>query len=205
MPTTLDEIAYLVWNPADEGLNTDLCVNTCWCREQGVEELAGSFSTLTFHQIVFLMTLVTLFAPIAVGSSIGWVDERVASVDQFIVAPVWSLGKDPISYTSGLFMFDPLHIIGYLPVTFFGMVFGVLVIRYCQDKCSRRWVHFGAIASMAFPLFILAMKIPTYIAWHVLAYDGPVPIQLIVGLLLVRSHRVPGSDSPWLDEEKEAT
>lgn len=153
------------------------------------------------------MTLVTLFAPIAVGSPFTYrsLDSSVMSVDILVIAPVWSFGTGENFYTAGLFVFEPLHIIGYLSVTFFGIVFGVLVVRHCQDKCSRKWVRVAALASIAVPLFILALKVPTYLALHYLAYDGPVPIQLIVGLLVVRSHRVPGSESPWFNEERAAS
>jgi hypothetical protein len=64
-------------------------------------------------------------------------------------------------------------------------------------------VNVGALASVAVQLFISAMHIPIYLALHYLAYDGPVPIQLIVGLLIVKSHKVPGSDSPWFNEEEQ--
>jgi hypothetical protein len=153
------------------------------------------------------MVMVTLFAPIAVGSLIGTLavpgGSQVESVDYVIVALVWSFGSGNTYYNSGLFVFEPLHILGYLSLTFFQIVFGVLVVRYCQDKCSRGWVDLVAIASIAFPVLVLALKIPTYIALHVLAYDGPVPIQLIIGLLLVKSHKVPGSDSPWYNGEQQ--
>jgi hypothetical protein len=125
-------------------------------------------------------------------------------VDYMFVAPLWTFGfgDNYNPYFSGLFVLDPFRMISLLPVTFCGIVFGVLVVRYCQDKCSRRWAYSGAIASVAFPLLLFVTWIPNYIAYHVLAYDGPVPIQLIIGLLLVKSHKVPGSDSPWFDEEE---
>jgi peptidoglycan/LPS O-acetylase OafA/YrhL len=167
-------------------------------------------SNLTFRQIVFLVALVSLFAPIAVVTSVnggGYYGNLHFDVVYIIISPIWTFAFGDVYnyYYPGLWVIDPLRMIGLLPLTFFEFAFGVLVIRYCQDKCSRRRVYLGAIASMAFPLLLFVTWIPNYTAYHILGYEGPVPIQLIIGLLLVRSHKVPGSDSPWLEEEQEYT
>jgi hypothetical protein len=205
----LAQTALSLFFSGGDGLNTDLCMTFLRWNDRGNEEMIRWFSALTFRQTAGLMSLVTLFAPIAVFSGVsggGFVGNQVYYVNYVIIAPLWTFGFGGIynPYYSGLVVLDPLRMIGLLPATFFGFVFGVLVVRYCQDKCSRRRVYFGAIASVVFPLFLLAMTIPTSIALHILAFNGPVPIQLTIGLLLVSSHRVPGSDSPWFDEEKEA-
>ncbi|MHA2153503.1 MAG: hypothetical protein ACXAAQ_16135 [Candidatus Thorarchaeota archaeon] len=85
----------------------------------------------------------------------------------------------------------------------FNIWFGIAVIRYFKDNSRRTMVLMSALLSIIFPFFLAVLSLPWLSYSTTQVYLGPIPIQLITGLILMRIGRQSESIQPWSDEEKD--
>lgn len=109
-----------------------------------------------------------------------------------IILPV-----DPGSMFYGFHILNPLILL-WIPVFGFSTIlFGVQVIRYIQDKTSMRKTIIAGLLTFAIPLYQIYLFAPHLLLIGDPFYIGPIPIQLIVGILLVRKYGPKPLDKPW--------
>ncbi len=147
-------------------------------------------------RIIAIMATVTLLVPYAVLYWFLIGNEAIMGIGVYAVlwAVILPTGHDNIV----LRMLDPGVVWGGIMFGIFNILFGAIVVRYCQGKTARKWVILSGILTLVIPLCQAAIYIP-YLASHgrVGDYIGPIPIQLVVGLFIARRYAPQTSDSPW--------
>ena len=165
--------------------------------------------------VLFVWILITLFVPFAVFyyvlagnmSSIGgniiyallwaWIPPSanldLAGTSIFgIFLPV-----DPSSVFYGFHILNPLVLL-WAPVNgFFNILFAVQVIRYIQNKTSMKKTIVAGLLTFAIPLYQIFLFAPHLMLIGDPVYIGPIPIQLIVGILIARKYSPKPVDVPW--------
>ncbi|MHA1137585.1 MAG: hypothetical protein ACTSSE_13960 [Candidatus Thorarchaeota archaeon] len=164
--------------------------------------------------------LVTLFAPFA---DFYYTITAVASTmgSPIIYALLWAyipvninpdiggssiLGKilpvDPGNVFYGFHIFNPA-VMAYVPVFgFFTILFAFQLIRYVQDKTPLRKTIIAGLLTLAIPLYQIYLFAPYLLMIGHLSFIGPIPIQLIVGILIAKKYGPKPPDKPW-DEDTE--
>ena len=146
------------------------------------------------HQIVVVMFVVTLLAPIMVnvhggsGGSEGW------EVDYSVIAMTWIYLSPSFDENSGAFGvwgggFHVLNLSAMLNTSFlwiFNALFAILVVRHYQRKTSLRSTIVPGLLSLVLPFIqAIGMYFMFIQRTGLLIYNGPVPIQLAVGLFIL--------------------
>jgi hypothetical protein len=89
-----------------------------------------------------------------------------------------------------------------VPLGFFNILFAFQVIRYTREEAGRMSTLIAGCLTLVFPFLSLAMTLPYMIMNSYFVYIGPIPIQLIIGLLLMKMARRPEPTTPWDHQEK---
>ncbi len=106
------------------------------------------------------------------------------------------LPVDPSSVFYGLHILNPLILV-WIPIFgFFNILFAVLVIRHIQGKTSMRKTIIAGLLTLAIPLYQTFLYLP-YLLTIGPYFIGPIPIQLIMGILIARKYSPKPVDVPW--------
>ncbi len=153
-------------------------------------------STTSSHNWVkWVMGITTLFAPFGVYA--------FSLEDSIITVSIHSLLWGIMPGGTGSLLFDSYLIVGRgLFYGIFNIWFGIAVIRYFKDNSRRTMVLISASLSMVFPIFLAVQSWPWLRYSATLVYLGPIPIQLITGLILMRVVRQSEPIQPWVDKEQ---
>ena len=108
------------------------------------------------------------------------------------------LPVDPSSVFYGLHILNPLILMWIPMYGFFNILFAVLVIRHIQNKTSMKKTIIAGLLTLAIPLYQTFLFLP-YLLTIGPYYIGPIPIQLIVGILIARKYSPKPVDAPWSD------
>ena len=81
----------------------------------------------------------------------------------------------------------------------FNIWFGIEVVRHFSDSTRRRAATIAGVLSLLYPVIWAIIALPWLIAGS-LVYLGPIPIQLIVGLIVMRYTGQPEIISAWDDD-----
>ena len=84
-----------------------------------------------------------------------------------------------------------------IPLGFFNIIFAFQVIRFLRGETSRKRTLLAGISTLVIPLASLIMALPFMLTWGVFVYIGPIPIQLVTGLILVYYFGPKEITSPW--------
>jgi hypothetical protein len=104
---------------------------------------------------------------------------------------------DPSSVFYGFHILNPLVLL-WAPVNgFFNILFAVQVIRYIQDKTSMKKTIIAGVLTFTIPLYQAFLFLPHLLMIGHPYYIGPIPIQLVVGLLIARKYGPKSVDAPW--------
>ncbi|MFW9892145.1 MAG: hypothetical protein ACFFFO_08085 [Candidatus Thorarchaeota archaeon] len=107
------------------------------------------------------------------------------------------LSIDPNSIFSGLHILHPL-VMMWVPVYGgFNILFAVQVVRYSKGKTSLRNTIIAGLLTLAIPLYEVAIFLPYMLSDGYLRIIGPIPIQLIVGLILIKKYGPKPLATPW--------
>jgi hypothetical protein len=145
-----------------------------------------------------VMILITLFIPYA---ALYWFTiflpvEMEAIVGVGIYAILWAYFPDHHNYAR--FQIFTLGIImGSAILGIFNILFGIVVVRYCMGKTKKRNVDLSALLTFFFPLYQAFLYLPHLYELGILEYIGPIPIQLIIGLIIAKRYGPREIDSPW--------
>lgn len=166
---------------------------------------------LTLNQVTYIMLGVTLTAPLAIFCHGGGFDDSW-HIYISVIALTWVYlppEQDIIVFglsSGGFHILNPGVILTTSIVWVFNALFALYVIKYYQGRTSRRTVLLTAVLSILLPLFNVIQALDILQRSELLVYIGPIPIQLVVGLLLVRqktldkdvsSEPVDSSSEPW--------
>jgi len=176
--------------------------------------VSGNKKTLFPTSVFVIWILITLFVPFAVFYYV--LAGNMASIGgNIIYALLWAyippsanwdlagtsifgifLLIDPSSVFYGLHILNPLVLL-WAPVNgFFNILFAVQVIRYIQDKTSMKKTIIAGVLTLVIPLYQTFLYLPYLLAIG-LYFIGPIPIQLVVGLLIARKYGPKPADAPW--------
>ena len=150
------------------------------------------------HSITIIMTLVTLLAPNAmIPWTISYNYNFQTIVGGAMFAILWVV-LPPDAFPSGFLFLNPYYVILGVILGAFNILFGVQVYRFCKKKTSWKRAILSGVLTLAIPFVFVVIFIYPLLANPV--YIGPIPIQLIVGLIIVRLLKTEEKETPWIDE-----
>ncbi len=171
--------------------------------------------TIPLRYVAIIMMIVTLIFPVAVitfGRGEYWyLEEEVKWVDMIYVFVLWIYyppsGNDHPRIFGvegyGWHVLNPMIMINTFFFWFLPILFALQVVRYCVGKLSKRMCFGYGVLSIMPGLVMGLLGYTSIVQAGVLAYSGPIPIALIVGIILMR-YRGPWKDeykTPWKEEE----
>lgn len=181
-----------------------------------IGKITQHLRNMTIKQITFVMLIVTLVFPVVAlwqgGHRTGeeWiVDVTVIAVLWIYLPSYWDMNHGAFGiWGGGLHILNPSATILSLVFTIFNLVFAVQVIRFCKKEASRRSALIPGVLSLLLPLLMAWQAYDMYViefmmGTEILVYIGPIPIQIIVGLILMRFAGPWESVEIWDDDTKE--
>jgi hypothetical protein len=147
---------------------------------------------LTLNQVTFIMLIVTLTAPMAIFWHGGGYDGSSWHIYISIIAITWvylppDQGITVFGISSGGFIIlNPAVILTTSIFWVFHALFALYVIRYYQERISKRSVLLIGGFTLLLPLMNTIQALEFLWRSELIVYIGPIPIQLILGLLLIR-------------------
>ncbi|MBN2230660.1 MAG: hypothetical protein JW779_13810 [Candidatus Thorarchaeota archaeon] len=143
----------------------------------------------------WIMVITTLFAPFGVYAF----SVRNSILTVSIHAMLWGIMPDSSGDTE-LILFGTYIIIGRgLFYGIFNIWFGIEVIRYFNDYSRRRMAIRLGILSLVYPFAMAIISLPWLLHSTTFEYLGPIPIQFVVGLLLMKYFGEQKPLGPWSD------
>ena len=158
--------------------------------------------------------LITLFAPFAVYYYIIILNS--STIGTIVYALLWAYLPDnsnpdiggssilgqilpvqPDSAFYGYHILNPGALL-YAPVFgFFTILFAVQLVRYIQGKTSARKTIIAGLLTFAIPLYQIYLFAPYLLMVGHPFFIGPIPIQLIVGIIIAKKYSPKPLDKPW--------
>ncbi|MFW9849177.1 MAG: hypothetical protein ACFFF4_08550 [Candidatus Thorarchaeota archaeon] len=165
-----------------------------------------------FNLLYCIFLLVTLFVPFGAApgsssytSSVGW------SISVTLFAILW-VYRIPSSLEQGGFVFGPEYWNVSLIFAFPSMIFAFLVLLHVKGKISRGYTVLGGIFSLIWPGGFMLVTGLYALLNGALVYIGPIPIQFLFGLILLRyyspkeekSFPLISDESSWWNEDNDS-
>lgn len=177
-------------------------------------DIRQKIARMSNREIAIVMLIATLFLPTinTRGSGHHIANEIVRGVN--IYALLWTIrlsywiiySQSGISI-EGIEILNPYYMLGASIYSLFNMIFALQVIRFCRKKTSKRVALVTGIIGLIFPMIFM----PSWMYqdaldffWRsgLIIYYGPIPIQIIIGLIIMRYAGPWKVTKPWEDEEK---
>jgi len=142
-----------------------------------------------------IMVFVTLFAPFGVYFH----SVRNFTVEVSVHAIIWGTWPD-FNFSVSTIIFDYFIVFGIgLYYGIFNIWFGFEVIRYVKNRTRKRAAIIAGVLSIVYPLALAIMSLPWIRSSNTFVYIGPIPIQFVIGLLLMKYFSEPEIHEPWSD------
>ena len=138
-----------------------------------------------------LATVVPPFTTFLYG--VGGHNNRVSVA---LYALFWAI-YPPESGISGLQMVNYNSLTAGFSLGFFNILFALQVICYIRGDASRRNTLIAGALTLVLPIISLIVSLPIMLSSGYFVYIGPIPIQLITGLLLMRYAGPKEVTVPW--------
>jgi hypothetical protein len=180
-----------------------------------VGRLSEELRELTIRQISVIMLIVTFVSPMVAqwhgGHHFGeeWiVDVSIIAVLWVYLPSYWDMNTGAFGIMGGgLHILNPSATVLSLMFTIFNLIFAYQVIRFCKGETSKRSAIIPGVLSLVLPLLMAWQGYSMYVIEFMLGtgsfvYIGPIPIQLIVGLILMRLFGPWEIETPWEEEDK---
>jgi hypothetical protein len=158
-------------------------------------DLAGRLNWKHASVIITLATIVPPYTTSLFGIA-GHSPQVVAHVPITIYALFWAI-YPPESSMSGLQVLNYYALPTGLSLGVFNIAFTFQVIRFIRGAASRRNTLLVGALTLAIPIISLIAAWPAMALSGVFVYIGPIPIQLVTGLLLMYLAGPKESTSPW--------
>jgi hypothetical protein len=173
-----------------------------------IKDTIVNLSPITVSIIYFI---ITLFCPIMITSIGGGGDsEGNKWVDLAIVALSWTyfppsgnwnpMGLGVEGY--GFFFLNPSVFMNTFPILFLSILFAVQVVRFRMGEAPRKQtLQLGVLSILPATLWGLMGYVPV-VQSELFIYVGPIPIQFLLGYLLMRYSPEWKTDKLFEDDEK---
>ena len=173
-----------------------LIVGVCFIGVVGMNETEDSIKWAKW-----IMVITTLLAP----SGVYFFSLRNDSIITVSIhAILWGIMPEQSS-SSGSIIFGSYIIVGRgLFYGIFNIWFGFEVLRYFKDYNRKRTAILAGVLTIAYPLALAIISWPWIRFSETFVYMGPIPIQLVIGLLLMKYFGEPEIREPWSDGGPEA-
>ena len=119
-----------------------------------------------------------------------------SSVDVTIVALFWRVDLFELSQAS-FQVFTFLSVFAGVSFGFFNIIFAFQVIRYIRGDTTRKKTLVAGVLTLISPIIMLLAAWPIMFEYGIFPYIGPIPIQLAIGLLLMRFAGPKEVTTPW--------
>ncbi len=131
------------------------------------------------------MTLVTLIPPFT--TFLLGIGEHEANIAVYSL--LWTIDL------SGIFGVPVLNgpALSNIPLGSFNILFAFQVVQYTREEVGKTSTLLFGILTLVIPLLLFVVALPHMITYSQFVYIGPIPIQLITGLLMMRVARQPDS------------
>lgn len=140
--------------------------------------------------IAVLMTIITLIVPFGYGTI-----ETVILFDWYAGAGFyglfWYFGSVWTVPTSGFFLFNPHFLKLTVILSILNILYVFELVRYYQGERSKTRVIVVGLASLLFPDLLVRLS-TVLVQWPYFGIIWPIPIQFIVGIILI--HKIPGPE-----------
>ncbi|RDE12100.1 MAG: hypothetical protein C4K48_10470 [Candidatus Thorarchaeota archaeon] len=156
-----------------------------------MRNLAGRLSWKHASVVIALATVVPPYTTFLYG--FGGHDGHVSIATY---ALLWAI-YPPESSMSGLQVLTYYALSTGLSLGFFNIIFAFQVIRFTRGATSKRNTLLVGALTLVLPITSLIVAFPTMISSGAFVYIGPIPIQLITGLLLMHLAGPKEPVSPW--------
>ncbi|MBD3159424.1 MAG: hypothetical protein GF309_11590 [Candidatus Lokiarchaeota archaeon] len=154
--------------------------------------------SLTPWQIAAIMFLVTLLAPLGSYCYAYQLSSRGPEIRVSVYAMMWALGPGTSSdetrifgvYSSEFRLRSLNEILTSSPLWMFNVFFAIQIVRFCKDEASKHSALILGPLTLLVPTFMTLVTFG-YVMRYImttghLVWVGPAPIQLVVGLLLMK-------------------
>jgi hypothetical protein len=134
-----------------------------------------------------IMVLVTALAPVTISNVTHTVNDVTVVSGYSIIALVWSIWPEGMPLIEGVQILNLYDIIQNIPFTGLTLLYCWFFLRYAYGQTEKKFVYLTAILSILLSsvIGILAI-ISRFLVLDLFLYDGPIPIQFIIGLILLR-------------------
>ena len=149
------------------------------------------------------MIVITLIAPISVMNVP--VNENENLVGPVIIALLWSFWPTGAKRREGLQIFNIQDINLNSSLTFMSLLYTYFIIRHLIGKTPRCRVYLAGLLSIIPPMLAGILNIIVHIRNGIFVYSGAIPIQLLIGLIIVKRFAPIEDKGPWLYENSEDT
>ena len=147
--------------------------------------------------VILIMTLVTVVPPYTtLLSGFGGHGHQISNVSISIHALLWAIFPPEFSY-GGLQILNLIALSFGIPLGFLNIIFAFQVVRYFRGETSKRRTLLAGISTLIVPFTSLIIVLPIMISSGLYVYIGPIPVQLITGLLLMYFAGPKEPTSPW--------
>ena len=143
-----------------------------------------------------IMALMTLVAPYTVFLNGYTFSDGQSSMSTTIYALFWGL-YPPETGMGGLQVLTFFTLTAGLSLGFFNIIFAIQVIRYVRGETGRKSTLVAGVLTLVLPIISLIIALPFMLSSEIFVYIGPIPIQLVTGLLLMHFAGPKEITSPW--------
>jgi len=156
-------------------------------------DLAGRLGWKSASVIITLATVVPPYMTFLYGI-FGYGDGGYVSIVTY--ALFWAI-YPPESSIVGLQVMTYFVLSSGIPLGFFNIVFAFQLIRFTRGATSKRNTLLVGALTLVLPIISLIAAWPAMVSSGAFVYIGPIPIQLITGLLLMYLAGPKEPTSPW--------
>ena len=148
-----------------------------------------------------IMIVTTLLAPSGVYFwSVQGIREEVRYIKVSIHAIVWGIMPEGAS-GAGFTILDSYVTIRGVFFGIFNILFCVEVIRFSRDYTRRKAALVSCAFSFLQPILWAIIALSFFFEYATFAYVGPIPIQQVIGLAIMKLSGAPEPKSPWSEQQ----
>lgn len=155
------------------------------------------------------MIITTAISPIACMPATYSSGNSPAVAEYMLFANTWTLAPQWFYYSPGFSFLILDWQLSILIITGWSLLFTYGIIRYVEGKITHRRAHFYGFLSVLPVIIIGLIHMSQLLSSNIIAYSGSIPIQLLVGLIIIRYMKSNNEDenesitsrSHWWDSE----